>query len=42
MKCKGCVICMNADMRFNAFDFLLWRGELGWEQWRGLTLEQFA
>lgn len=28
----GCFVCMNADIRFNAFDFLMWRGELGWEQ----------
>lgn len=32
MKCQGCQVCINASIRFNGFDFLLWRGELGWEQ----------
>jgi hypothetical protein len=33
-----CNVCMNAAMRLNAFDFVLWRAELGWEQWLGLDL----
>lgn len=28
----GCIVCMNASIRINAFDFVVWRGELGWEQ----------
>lgn len=36
--CEGCAVCMNAAMRLNAFDFVLWRAELGWEQWLGLDL----
>lgn len=37
-----CDICMNANIRINGFDFLLWRQELGWEQWKGQDLETAA
>jgi hypothetical protein len=33
---------MNADIRLNAFDFLLWRGELGWEQALNMDIEAAA
>lgn len=42
MKCQGCTVCVNADIRLNAFDYVMWRAELGWEQWLNLDMEAAA
>ena len=34
-----CEICLRANVRMNTTDWLAWRAEMGWEQWREMDME---